>query len=159
MCFVVDKEIAMSPNKACPVILSSIPGAHILLFRHPTAGVQLVKGTIEKGETPAETALRELSEESGITDASVVSDMGCWDAGHLDQIWSFQVCFTQVSLPEQWTHLTLDDHGHTFSFFWAPLDNLPYADCHPVFRRALRFLTARLTVRGFVLAQEHSRNT
>ena len=88
MCFVVDKEIAISPNKACPVFLSSIPGAHILLFRHPIAGVQLVKGTIEKGETPAETALRELSEESGITDASLVSDMGCWDAEHLDQTWS-----------------------------------------------------------------------
>lgn len=107
----------MSPNKACPVILSSIPGAHILLFRHPIAGVQLVKGTIEKGETPAQTALRELSEESGIAAASVVSDMGCWDAGHLDQIWSFQLCFTQAPLPEQWTHLTLDDHGHSFSFF------------------------------------------
>ncbi|WP_366299708.1 NUDIX domain-containing protein [Pseudomonas atacamensis] len=149
----------MSPNKVCPVILSSIPGTHILLFRHPIAGVQLVKGTIEKGETPVESAPRELSEESGITNASVVSDMGCWDAEHLDQIWSFQLCFTQASLPEQWNHLTLDDHGHTFSFFWAPLDNLPYADCHPVFRRALRFLTARLIARGFVLAHEQSRNT
>lgn len=149
----------MSPNKACPVILSSIPGTHILLFRHPIAGVQLVKGTIEKGETPAQSALRELSEESGIASAWVVSDMGCWDARHLDQIWSFQLCFPQASLPEQWTHLTLDDYGHTFSFFWAPLDNLPYADCHPVFRRALRFLTARLTARGFVLAHDQSRNT
>lgn len=149
----------MSPNKACPVILSSIPGARVLLFRHPIAGVQLVKGTIEKGETPAETALRELSEESGIAAASVISDMGCWDAGHLDQIWSFQLCFTHASLPEQWAHLTLDDHGHTFSFFWAPLDNLPYDDCHPVFRRALRFLAARLTARGFVLAHHQSSDT
>ncbi|MEG2914562.1 MAG: NUDIX domain-containing protein, partial [Pseudomonas sp.] len=95
----------MSPNKACPVILSSFPGTHILLFRHPTAGVQMVKGTIEPGETPAQTALRELSEESGIGTASLVSDMGCWDAEHLDQIWSFQLCFTQENLPQQWNHL------------------------------------------------------
>ncbi|MGH8348451.1 MAG: NUDIX domain-containing protein, partial [Pseudomonas sp.] len=81
----------------------------ILLFRHPIAGVQLVKGTIETGETPAQTALRELSEESGIVAASIVSDMGCWDAAHLDQIWSFQLCCTQALLPEQWTHHTLDD--------------------------------------------------
>ena len=153
-----DKEITMSPNKACPVILSSIPGTHILLFRHPIAGVQLVKGTIEKGETPAQAALRELSEESGIAAASVVSDMGCWDAGHLDQIWSFQLCFTPAPLPRQWTHQTLDDHCHTFSFFWAPLDNLPFADCHPVFRRALRFLTARLTAQGYALAHDQSKN-
>ncbi|WP_432767542.1 NUDIX domain-containing protein [Pseudomonas frederiksbergensis] len=76
----------MSPNKACPVILSSIPGTHILLFRHPIAGVQLVKGTIEIGETPAQTALRELSEESGIEAASVVSDMGCWDASRPNMV-------------------------------------------------------------------------
>jgi 8-oxo-dGTP pyrophosphatase MutT (NUDIX family) len=43
--------------------------------------VQLVKGTIESGETPAEAALRELSEEAGIDDASIVSDLGCWNAG------------------------------------------------------------------------------
>lgn len=148
----------MSPNKACPVILSSIPGAHILLFRHPIAGVQLVKGTIEKGETPAQAAMRELSEESGIAAVSVVSDIGYWDSGHLDQIWSFQLCFTQAPLPKQWTHHTLDDHGHTFRFFWAPLDDLPFADCHPVFRRALRHLTAKLTAQGYVLAQDQSRN-
>ncbi|WP_318653947.1 NUDIX domain-containing protein [Pseudomonas sp. Y24-6] len=82
ICFIADKDITLSPNKACPVILSGIPGAHILLFRHPIAGVQLVKGTIEKDETPAQAALRELSEESGIAAASVVSDMGSWDAGH-----------------------------------------------------------------------------
>jgi 8-oxo-dGTP pyrophosphatase MutT (NUDIX family) len=143
--FIVDKEIAMSPNKACPVILSSIADPRILLFRHPLAGVQLVKGTIEPGETPAEAALRELSEESGIVDASVVSDLGCWNAEHLEQVWSFQLCHAQAPLPEQWTHQTLDDHGHAFSFFWAPLDKLPIADCHPVFRRALRHLTATLS--------------
>ncbi|MEB2519126.1 NUDIX domain-containing protein [Pseudomonas sp. YuFO20] len=134
----------MSPNKACPVILSSNAGPRILLFRHPQAGVQLVKGTIEPGETPAEAALRELSEESGIDDASVVRDLGCWNAEHLEQVWSFHLCHAQAPLPEQWTHQTRDDHGHVFSFFWAPLDELPIADCHPVFRRALRHLTATL---------------
>ncbi|MFS2199074.1 NUDIX domain-containing protein [Pseudomonas sp. Pseusp3] len=107
----------MSPNKACPVILSSIPGTHILLFRHPIAGVQLVKGTIETGETPAQTALRELSEESGIEAASVVSDLGCWDAEHLNQIWSFQLCYTQALWPEQWNHHTLDAMVTPSAFF------------------------------------------
>jgi 8-oxo-dGTP pyrophosphatase MutT (NUDIX family) len=134
----------MSPNKACPVILSSTDRPRILLFRHPLAGVQLVKGTIESGETPAEAALRELSEESGIDDALVVSDLGCWNAEHLEQVWSFQLCQAQAPLPEQWTHQTRDDHGHSFSFFWAPFDELPVADCHPVFRRALRYLTVTL---------------
>ncbi|MDD0991578.1 NUDIX domain-containing protein [Pseudomonas sp. TNT2022 ID681] len=132
----------MSPNKACPVVLSHSSAPRILLFRHPQAGVQLVKGTIEAGEAPALAALRELREESGIETATVVSDLGCWNAEHLDQVWSFHLCEVDIPLPEQWTHQTLDDHGHAFAFFWAPLDDLPLAECHPVFRRALKYLVA-----------------
>ncbi|MNJ31010.1 dihydroneopterin triphosphate pyrophosphatase [compost metagenome] len=134
----------MHPNKACAVVLSPAPHPRILLFRHPQAGVQLVKGTIEKDETPAQAALRELQEESGIRAAHVSSDLGCWDAGHLDQIWSFHLCQAHAPLPEQWSHHTLDDNGHCFEFFWASLDRLPYADCHPVFCRALEFVTTAL---------------
>lgn len=134
----------MIPGKVCPVVLSSLPPSRLLLFRHPMAGTQLVKGTIESGEAPSEAALRELAEESGIDDAIVETDLGCWNAEHLDQIWSFQLCRALRDLPESWTHQTLDDHGHVFEFFWAPLDELPYADCHPVFQRALEFLWRRL---------------
>ncbi|WP_238066516.1 MULTISPECIES: NUDIX hydrolase [Pseudomonas] len=134
----------MIPGKVCPVVLSSSPPSRLLLFRHPMAGTQLVKGTIESGEAPSEAALRELAEESGIDDAIVETDLGCWNAEHLDQIWSFQLCRALRYLPESWTHQTLDDHGHVFEFFWAPLDELPYADCHPVFQRALEFLGRRL---------------
>ncbi len=37
-----------------------------LAFRHPQAGKQLVKGTIEAIEKPQDAARRELAEESGI---------------------------------------------------------------------------------------------
>ncbi len=120
----------------------------MLLFLHPLSGVQLVKGTIEQGETPNEAALRELAEESGIDVAMIKDDLGCWASGHLDQIWSFQLCQAQAALPEQWSHQTLDDHGHVFEFFWAPLDQLPYADCHPVFQRALAYLCETLAAKG-----------
>lgn len=135
----------MHPNKACPVVLSSTLPPQILLFRHPQAGVQLVKGTIEQGEAPAAAALRELSEESGITTATVKQDLGCWDAEHLGQVWSFHLCQVEGALPEQWSHQTQDDRGHLFAFFWAQLDNLPHTDCHPVFQRALVFLRQALS--------------
>lgn len=139
----------MLPDKACAVVLSSGLRPRILLFRHPLAGVQLVKGSIEKGETPGQAALRELAEESGITVATIKDDLGCWDAEHLGQVWSFQLCEVAEPLPEQWSHQTLDDHGHLFEFFWAELDQLPPADCHPVFRRALDFLYSTLKARGY----------
>jgi 8-oxo-dGTP pyrophosphatase MutT (NUDIX family) len=124
-------ETEMFPDKACPVVLTSSPPIRILLFRHPLAGTQLVKGTIEKGETPGQAALRELTEESGISD-----------------VWSFHLCRAERDLPERWGYKTLDDHGHLFEFFWASLEDLPYADCHPVFQRALKFLCERLKASG-----------
>ena len=137
----------MLPDKACAIVLLDARHPAILLFRHPLAGVQLVKGTIEAGETSGEAALRELMEEAGIT-ATIKDDLGCWDAEHLGQRWSFQLCQVERPLPEQWSHQTLDDHGHCFDFFWASLDQLPYTDCHPVFQRALVFVGSALKARG-----------
>lgn len=60
-------------DKVCPVVLrQGNEGTEILVFRHPLAGVQLVKGTREAGESIAQAALRELAEESGITSGAVI---------------------------------------------------------------------------------------
>lgn len=69
----------MIPSKACPIILSHSHQPRIMLFRHPLAGVQIVKGTIEVGESARQAALRELNEETGINCASISADLGCWD--------------------------------------------------------------------------------
>ncbi|MFD2644566.1 NUDIX hydrolase [Pseudomonas japonica] len=132
----------MLPNKACVVLLDD--ARRLLLFRHPRGDVQLVKGTIEADEAPDHAALRELKEESGITPARVLRDLGCWNAGHRDQVWSFHLCATDLALPEQWSHQTEDDNGHVFAFFWAPLDDLPFDECHPLFRRALSYVLEAL---------------
>lgn len=51
-------------------------GRELLVFRHPTAGVQLPAGTIEPGETPEQAVLRELCEETGIDQAEIVRRLG-----------------------------------------------------------------------------------
>jgi len=90
----------MIPTKACPIVLRDSTASKIMAFRHPSAGIQLVKGTIEPGERPANAALRELREESGIANATVYQDLGLWDAQYEGQIWSFQLCSTSQALPE-----------------------------------------------------------
>jgi ADP-ribose pyrophosphatase YjhB (NUDIX family) len=53
------------PRKACPVVFRKKAGLmEILAFRHPIAGYQLVKGTININEGIEQAAERELLEES-----------------------------------------------------------------------------------------------
>jgi 8-oxo-dGTP pyrophosphatase MutT (NUDIX family) len=52
-----------------------------MAFRHPLAGCQLVKGSIEN-EEPSAAAVRELYEEAGVR-ALADSDLGLWDSGTL----------------------------------------------------------------------------
>lgn len=51
-------------------------GRELLVFRHPTSGVQLPAGTIEPGETPETAVLRELEEETGVKDVEIVRSLG-----------------------------------------------------------------------------------
>jgi 8-oxo-dGTP pyrophosphatase MutT (NUDIX family) len=51
-------------------------GRELLVFRHPTAGVQLPAGSVEQGESPETAALREVAEETGLADIRVVSNLG-----------------------------------------------------------------------------------
>jgi len=131
----------MLVNKACPVVLRETTATReLLVFEHPLAGVQLVKGTIEPGEPSEHAALRELAEESGISLASSVRTLGTWSSGHKDQVWSFWVCEPRVSPPDNWVHRAADDGGHLFRFFWHPLFGEVSGQWHPVYQRALRFI-------------------
>lgn len=118
----------------CPVVRQN---EDILAFRHPLAGLQLVKGGIETGETATAAALRELAEESGIvgTKAEVLtvrSDIQLGERWHL-------VAVDTAELPRRWTHDSPDDGGHRFAFFWQGAeDRLIGFD--PRFRRAIAVL-------------------
>jgi ADP-ribose pyrophosphatase YjhB (NUDIX family) len=110
----------------------------VLAFRHPTAGHQLVKGTIEADETIQHAAERELREESGIV--GIATDyLGLVHMEDLEQEWHFIVCRTGT-LGDAWTNRTTDGGGLDFQFFWHPLICEPDENWHPVFKRALAFI-------------------
>ena len=130
--------------KACPVVLREAPeGTEILVFEHPLAGVQLVKGTVEPGETPQAAALRELAEEAGLADARILHVLGESADISEGQVWTF-VRVDAGSLPNAWVFHTLDDGGHDFAFFWHRLDAEPDASWHPIFVAALAFIRTRV---------------
>jgi len=108
---------------------------------HPVAGFQLVKGTIEAGEPIEAAAIRELTEESGISAAAVVRSLGIWQSGFQGQVWEFIECKPAMPLAESWAHKTQDDGGHLFEFFWHPLHAAANpTNWHALFRGALAFI-------------------
>jgi 8-oxo-dGTP pyrophosphatase MutT (NUDIX family) len=134
----------MTPNKACPVVFRDSSYSRILVFKHPLAGIQLVKGTIEPGEEPAQAALRELCEESGICRAKLERDLGIWDSGFENQVWSLHLCSPVDALPETWVHHTTDGGGFDLEFYWHPIEQAPDQDWHRLFRLALMEILERL---------------
>ena len=138
--------MAAMTGKVCPVVLRGSGAAlEILAFEHPLAGRQLVKGTIEPGESVAAAALRELREESGIAQARVLQDLGTWVPDLGGHRWHFVVCAVDERLADRWTHQAPDDGGHAFRFFWHPLaaDPAPQ-EWHAIYRDAMKFVRARI---------------
>ncbi len=139
----------LQPTKVCPVVIRDVGLAlEVLAFRHPQAGFQLVKGTIETHEHPATAAVRELAEEAGLHDARVMRALGVWPADYEEQIWAFYHIAPAGSLPETWSHFTSDGGGHLFHFFWHPLYVAPGDGWHPVFVRALYYLQTQFMIEG-----------
>ncbi len=129
--------------KVCPVILREHDDEWwVLAFRHPRAGTQLIKGTLEVGECPEDGALRELAEESGINHAAVVEKIGELDMAEMEQRWYMFLCQPGAPLADEWDHFTTDGGGHIFHFFWHPLDQAPDETWYPVFKAGLDYIRA-----------------
>ncbi|HDM8205873.1 TPA: NUDIX domain-containing protein [Vibrio campbellii] len=123
-------------DKVCPLVLRK-QNREILLFKHPLAGVQLVKGTVELFDCDfLSAAKRELAEESGIELVYHTTYLGAWESGFQEQRWHFVLCECEV-LPEHWVFHTQDDGGHDFEFFWHEVTKDISSRAHPVFQRAL----------------------
>jgi len=128
-------------SKACAVPYRwSDHELEVLAFRHPLAGNQFVKGTVEHNEEPKVAACRELREESGLSLTTIPIMLGVQPVGNPSHQWGF-FAFETRALPDRWDHWTGDGGGQTFSFFWHPLDQDLDEGWHPIFHEA--FCTIR----------------
>lgn len=134
-------------SKSLPICASAAPRRTSgLAFRHPLAGDQWVKGTIEPGEDPHATARRELYEESGLLAPAQMNQFGDVTMGNTSTRWHLYACGSE-GLPDTWQHETADDGGHIFSFFWHQIDAPLGPSWDPQFQCAYRALQEAV-VRG-----------
>ncbi|MBO9576299.1 MAG: NUDIX domain-containing protein [Sphingobium sp.] len=127
-------------DKAVAAVIRETDGrAQLLVFQHPTAGVQLPKGTIEPDESIALATLRELEEESGLTLDGPPHYIGTWErvvrAGETHP-WHVSILQAPPGLPEQWEHSAVgspEEDGLIFAFHWLDMDAALPGKLHPVF--------------------------
>ncbi|WMT86713.1 NUDIX domain-containing protein [Pelagibacterium sp. 26DY04] len=132
----------MAILKVCPAVLRWANGAReILVFTHPLAGVQVVKGTIEAGEDVEAAGRRELSEEAGVEGLPLLGTLAASYRIAPGQLWHF-LLLSGEGLPERWAHHCADDGGHDFAFFWHRLDYSPDDRWHEIFKHALAHIKA-----------------
>jgi len=102
----------------------------MLLLDRPTRGeVRLPKGHVEPGESPQETALREVREEAGYADLEIVADLGTITnrfvvpARNRDVVRDETFFLMRLCSDEPFQR---DDHDASqFNALWVPLDDAP----------------------------------
>ncbi|WP_103976328.1 NUDIX domain-containing protein, partial [Lysinibacillus sphaericus] len=95
----------------------------VLVFEQNTegAGIQIPKGTIEDGETPLEAVIREMVEETGLTNLEVqgliAQDYAEHYSGALQKRYFFHL--TSNELQHTWQHnpTGLNEGNLQFTFF------------------------------------------
>lgn len=105
-----------------------IDGEKMLLLDRPSRGeVRLPKGHVEPGESPAETALREVQEETGIGALEILEDLGEriveyeYEAVHYRRVERY---FLMRQIGSDWVERPPKD-AKQFHPVWIPLDEAP----------------------------------
>jgi 8-oxo-dGTP pyrophosphatase MutT (NUDIX family) len=117
------------------VLVYVVRDGRLLVFRHTDysyeeVGIQVPAGSIRAGESPEDAALREASEETGLTQFKIVKKLG--EAEYDISPYRFEIQHRHVfhlelleEAPERWA--SQEDHDGQgepthFECFWIPLD-------------------------------------
>ena len=133
---------------AC-VVREGADGPELLVFDHPRAGTQIPKGTLEEGESHQVGVLRELAEETGVTDVEIVRSVGTWNrqatVGGQQEKHTWEVFELRPTAPleDEWIHLAEGsefEKGLALRCHWLTLDLFALEALHPVFGHVVEML-------------------
>jgi 8-oxo-dGTP diphosphatase len=105
----------------------------LLLHRdYPEAGIQVPGGTVEPGEAFESALLREVYEETGLTNVKIIkklTDCIFFNTYKQEEQERHVYLLDTVSdTKEEWEHVVEgegEDKGLVYKFIWSPIDNLP----------------------------------
>ncbi|MEX0310201.1 MAG: NUDIX domain-containing protein [Tateyamaria sp.] len=127
-------------------VVALIRDNNVLAFRHPLAGVQLPKGTLQPGETPDVAARREVFEEVGVAVSAPLRAVGTWICPEPASIWHGFVADAPRDLPASWCHAPTgggEESGLVFEVIWVRMSDARHV-FHPLFHPVLKLMTAHL---------------
>jgi bis(5'-nucleosidyl)-tetraphosphatase len=113
-----------------------------LLLKYGLGHWEFVKGHIEKGETEKETIMRELEEETGITDASIIEGFKeKYNYNYISgrrKIHKFVSCYLIKSNTRDVT-LSFEHVGYKWLSFQKAIKQLTYDNAKKILKKAHNF--------------------
>ena len=118
-----------------------------LLLHYPSGHWDFVKGKMEKGESPHETAVRETEEETGITDIAFLENFEEWikyDFQYQGELVHKKVVFFLAETKTKEVKISHEHLNYTWMDYNTSMEKTTFDNAKTVLTRAQTLLTKTL---------------
>lgn len=135
----------LEERSAGSILYRNSPNGRLyLLLNYPSGHWDFVKGNIEKGETLKETVLREIKEETGITDVTFVDNFENKIEYYYQrdgEVIHKEVVFFLAETPTEHVEISHEHLGFTWLPFGEALKKLTYKTAQELLSRSIKIQT------------------
>ena len=134
----------MLNEKSCgAVVYNKTPETKYLLLQYEAGHWDFVKGNVEQGETEKQTTVRELGEETGITDAKFIEGfrqkIGYYYKRQGSTVYK-EVVFFLMESPSPKVTLSFEHIGYAWLTYKEAMEKLTFKNARDVLQKASDYL-------------------